>query len=73
MLDARQALDGTLAQNLIDAVPHQLAPDPTEMQRIPDVYIAFDEQRQSLHQSHPSMPKNIRVSQCAGQSLERKL
>jgi hypothetical protein len=62
-----------LTQHLIDAVSHQFTPDPTEMQRIPDVYIAFDEKRQSLHQSHPvCLKKSTRVSQCAGQTLKRQ-
>jgi hypothetical protein len=43
MLDAHQTLDAMLTQHLIDAVPHQFTPDPTEMQRIPHVYVAFDE------------------------------
>jgi hypothetical protein len=52
MLDANETFEAAVTENLIDAVPYHVTANPTEMEGISDIHIAFDEKRQSLHQAH---------------------
>jgi hypothetical protein len=73
VLDARQTSDLAVTENLIDTVPHDFTANPAKMERVPDIHIALDEKRQSLHRPHPVSLKRSMHCTMPGEFCSGKL